>query len=299
MMRPLVRVLMVLALVCAPGTIALAEGSDNAEQRGDAAWQDRTKDFAETGRLYAVAIEVAVSSYEQALAEDHLDLGLHFKLMDALYYKGFFLSEKKKAKKRVVDRSMEVSESALDILYAVTGGEKQLKGMSVEEQAALFAEIPDAANVQFWAAVNWGLWITAHGNISAARKNGAAKLRDHANLVILLDDQIWYGGGYRLLGRLYTKAPIVPIYSHWVDREEGMELLRSANAISAKDPRNPLFLAEGILKFESENEDEAIALLAELSQRSPGPERPAEDTYYIAEARRLLEKVLNRKEKRK
>ncbi len=298
MMRPLVRVLMVLAPLFVLGAIALAEGSDTAEQRGDAAWQERTRGFAETGQLYAEAIQVAVLRYEQALAEDPLDLELHFKLMDALYYKGFFLSEKKKAKKRVFDRSMEVSKSALDILYAVTGGEEQLKGMSVEEQATLFAEIPDAAGVHFWAAVNWGLWVTAHGNISAARKNGAAKLRDHAKLVILLDDQLWHGGGYRLLGRLYTKAPIVPIYSSWVDRTAGMKLLRSANAVSAKDPRNPLFLAEAILKFESDNEDEAIALLTELSRRSPGAERPVEDAHYIAEARRLLDEVLKRRAKR-
>jgi len=282
--------------------VALACGADalggEALSRGDAAWAKRAEPFHETGGLDAEQVRIAMAAYEEALQQDPNSLAIHFKLMDALYYMNFFLAENKSEKRRLADRAIELNESALQVLDQRVGLEKRSAATTLEERAEILKQEAQAVQVHFWCSVNWGLWAMAHGNLASARQNVAGKIREHATMVILLDDQIWEGGGYRLLGRLHTDTPIVPIFTGWIEPAYGMKLLRKANKISTKDPRNPLFLAEGILKFEPEHEDEAIALLEELSSRSPGDKRPVEEAYYIQEARRVLEKAQLRRAQR-
>jgi tetratricopeptide (TPR) repeat protein len=282
--------------------VTLVCGADafcgEALSRGDAAWAKRAESFHETGGLDEKQVRIALAAYEEALQQDPGNLSIHFKLMDALYYMNFFLAENKSERRLLADRAIELNESALRVLEQRVGPEKLSAAATLAERAKILKQDAQAVHVHFWCSINWGLWAMAHGNLASARKNVAGKIREHATLVILLDDQIWDGGGYRLLGRLHTDTPIVPVFTGWIEPAAGMELLRKANKISTRDPRNPLFLAEGILKFEPEHEDEAILLLEELSSRSPGDKRPVEEAYYIREARRVLEKAERRRAQR-
>jgi len=96
-------------------------------------------------------------------------------------------------------------------------------------------------------------------------------------------------GRLRLLGRLHCATPRVPLVSGWVDPKVGVELLERAVALSDRDPRNPLFLAEALLDHESSRRCEAIALLREIAARSPSVDLEVEESGILAEARQRLD----------
>ncbi len=275
-----------LTLACASDALA-----ESALDRGDAAWARRSERFVETGELAVEQLQIAIDAYEQALQEDPSNLTLHFKLMDALYYMGFFVAETKAEKRPFADRAIELNQLALQVLADRVGREKLAKAQTPEAQTELLKQDPQAKYVHLWCGINWGLFSRVHGNLASARHNVARKIRDHSEMAILLDDQFWDGGGYRLLGRLHTDAPIVPGFTGWVDRTYGIVLSRKANAISTKDPRNPFFLAEALLKFQPEHEDEALEILEELSRRQPRETRPVEEAHYINKAKRILDEM--------
>jgi hypothetical protein len=122
----------------------------------------------------------------------------------------------------------------------------------------------------------------------AAAKNAARRIRDHARIVTLIDPEYADAGGMRLLGRLHTATPRVPLFTGWIDRREGLELLGRANTISTRDPRNPLFLAEAILDHDPRRSVEALELLTELARRAPDPAYVVEQTEILEQARALL-----------
>ncbi len=279
-------------LILAFASDALAE---TALDRGDAAWARRAERVTETGKLEVEQLQIAIDSYEQALQEDPSNLTIHFKLMDALYYMGFFVSETKTQRRPFSNRAIELNQLALQVLVDRVGRKKLEEAQTPEAQAELLKQDPQAAAVHLWCGINWGLFSRAHGNLAAARHNVARKIRDHSEMVILLDDQYWAGGGYRLLGRLHTDAPIVPGFTGWVNPTYGVVLTRKANEVSTKDPRNPFFLAVALLKFQPEHEEEALEILEELSQRQPGGKRPFEDAYYINKAKIKLDEVRQRR----
>jgi len=279
-----------LTLACASDALA-----ESARDRGDTAWARRSEHFVETGELAVEQLQIAIDAYEQALQEDPSNLTLHFKLMDALYYMSFFVAETKAEKRPFADRAIELNQLALQVLADRVGREKLAEAQTPEAQAELLKQNPQARYVHLWCGINWGLFSSAHGKLASARHNVARKIRDHSEMAILLDDQFWDGGGYRLLGRLHTDAPIVPGFTGWVDRTYGIVLSRKANAISTKDPRNPFFLAEALLKFQPEHEEEALEILEELSRRQPGETRPVEEAHYINKAKRMLDEVKRRR----
>jgi hypothetical protein len=126
------------------------------------------------------------------------------------------------------------------------------------------------------------------GNLAAARRDAAGHIRRHAEVLIELDPGYADAGGLRLLGRLHTATPKVPLVTGWIDRRRGIELLRRAHATSTRDGRNALFLAEALLEHAPDRRAEAIALLREAAARQPAPESLIEESETIDAARRRL-----------
>jgi hypothetical protein len=83
----------------------------------------------------------------------------------------------------------------------------------------------------------------------------------------------------------------VPLVTGWIDRREGIAMLERANAISTRDPRNPLFLAEALIEHAPQRREEALRLLREVAGRRPDPGFLVEETETIREARLLLERL--------
>jgi tetratricopeptide (TPR) repeat protein len=280
---PCIAILLVLA-------VASMASAQTALEQADAAWERRAEGFLETGELNTEQLELALQSYEQALREDPENLDLHITLMDTLYHISFFTKKTRKEKRPYVDRALELNHSALRVLSDRVGREKLKGAKTLEERAELYKSDPSSAKIHLWCGINWGLWSTGHSNLASARHNVARKIRHHARLTILLDDQFWDAGGYRLLSRLHTDAPMVPGFTGWVDRDYGIALIRKANKISTKDLRNPYFLAQALLKFEPESKNEVAELLENVSRREPMPDELAQDTHYINLAQSILDK---------
>jgi hypothetical protein len=128
----------------------------------------------------------------------------------------------------------------------------------------------------------------SHSRMRAGAAGVATKIRRHAERVIELDPAFADGGGHRLLGRLHTATPKIPLFTGWIDRELGVELLETACRTSSADPRNLLFLAEALLRFRPAERERALRLLEDVAAREPAPGRRAEDLEAIGQARDLL-----------
>jgi len=171
---------------------------------------------------------------------------------------------------------------------AAAGGAAAFAHLEPAELARRLAGVPLAREAVFWSGISWGVWGQNHARLVAAHRGAAARIRERAETLIALDPSFASAGGLRLLGRLHAIAPKVPLFTGWVDRREGLALLRRANAISTQDPRNPLFLAEAILDQEPAHRAEALALLREVVGRTPDPGQLLEETEILEQARATL-----------
>lgn len=278
-------------LVTLPASARTAGAGNEAqpERTGDLAWEKRSpgprqqachRDFAEQ----------SVDAYEKALSQQPDDFDLHVKTMQALYFLGHFCTEASKEQRQLFERQLALSVGALDWVAKQAGFDDyaSLEKLSAKEQATALATIAEAKEAHFWAAISWGLWGTSHSALAAARRGVAKRIRNHAEVLIELDEAFADAGGLRLLGRLHTKAPKVPLVSGWIDRSLGIRLLRRANELSTADLRNPLFLAEALLDHVRGGKTEAQQLLADLIARKPRSDWLAEDGESLDEACRLL-----------
>lgn len=263
--------------------------ASSAAGASDAASSGRPEGRAAV-RLDPLAARRTVADLESSLRDRPGSLALHVELMQALYLLGHFATAEDPQRREIFERQLEVSRSALDLVAesAGCGDLDALSRLPAARRIACLRPVEGAPAAHFWAAISWGLWGMSHSRLAAARRGVARRIREHAEALIELDESYADGGGPRLLGRLHTAAPRIPLVTGWIDRREGIELLRSANAISTADPRNPLFLAEALLRFEPGRRDEAIGLLRGLVRRRPRSEHELDDLETLETACRLL-----------
>jgi hypothetical protein len=276
------------ALCLAASALASPLAAETPEARGDRAFLRRADGFAEHGAPDPRPIDAAVAAYEEAVRSDPDNLRLIFKLLDALYFKGYHVVAGEAAKREIYQRLVDLTTHALDLVAAATGRADELDELPLERQAELERAVPGAARAHYWAIASWGLWGMTHHPLRALSKGVGWKVRDHARMLILIDERFGDAAGLRMLGRFHTEAPKVPLITGWVDRRRGLEMLRRAVEISRHDPRNLLFLAEAILEHEPEHRAEAVALLRELAARVPDPAQRVEHSESLELARALL-----------
>jgi hypothetical protein len=260
---------------------------------GDAAWQRRSDEQDDNGKPGRAQIDEAIRAYESALAAEPKSFAVRFKLMEAYFFLGHFLVTNDGERKKLFARSLKLTDEVMALLAEKTG-EPDLAKLEADRQVALLKDIPEAMPAHFWAAINWGLWGLASGYYAAGREGVAARIRDHATLLLRLDENYADAGGLRLLGRLYTVAPRIPFATWWLDRKKGIAWLRQAHTISQRDPRNALFLAEALLEHEPEKRPEALDLLREAAAHEPDPLRVVEDRENINAARDRLKREEHR-----
>jgi hypothetical protein len=119
-------------------------------------------------------------------------------------------------------------------------------------------------------------------------KDVAGRVREHSEKVAALDPAYRDAAGWRILGRLHTVVPRIPMMTEWVDREQGIAFLRQAYGASPRDLRNPLYLAEALVENRPEEREQALVLLRDVAGRAPRAEDLVEETETIEEARRML-----------
>jgi predicted RND superfamily exporter protein len=289
-------------LLCAP--LGAAEPAGRTDRRnpvdrqGDAAWLERAAGFREDGHVAEEPALRALASYEEALSADPDNLDLSFKTIEALYFAGHFAVPDAKRRRELASRQLELAERTVSRVESAAGPPDPDGGrLTPTERAERVRGIPGARRAYFWSAISWGVWGMSHGYLASARRGVAARIRDRAATLVEIDETFAEAGGLRLLGRLHCATPRVPFVTGWIDRREGLELLRRANRISQQDPRNPLFLAEAILDHEPERSAEALALLREVVGRSPDPDQLVEQSEILAQARQLLARAETEEER--
>jgi len=277
-------------LFLAAATASAAPGDEIAglDRAADLAWRDRARGYATRGVVDPEPVERAIEIWERELAQRPDDVALRFRLIEALYFSGHFAARDRALERARADRALELALDTYERVVRAAASAAERRDLDPAAEAELERELPDAPPAHFWCAISWGVWAMAHGNLAAARRDAAGHIRRHAEVLIELDPGYAEAGGLRLLGRLHTATPKVPLVTGWIDRRQGIELLRRAHATSTRDARNSLFLAEALLEHAPDRRAEAIALLREVAARAPTAESVIEETETIDAARRRL-----------
>lgn len=270
------------------GAAGLAAQGDPVSE-GDAAWARRAEGH-QGARAAAGPIRQAVAAYERAVQLQPARLEAWWKLLRALHFQGEYTTRTREERQAVFGRGREVVEKALDLLGQRAGGRKKLDAMTPRQTARALAAVPEAAPVFLYGAIHWGLWGDAFGRVAAARQGVGDRIRHYGEVVVAIDERYETAGGRRLLGRLHTLAPKIPLVTGWVDRAKAVSELRRALELAPDDPYNQLFLAEALLEHQPDRSAEAKAILRKLVARRPSAERPVEEAKAVADARALLAK---------
>ncbi len=253
-----------------PAVLLAEQPSPLAE--ADRLWALRAEG-ATGGRALASAVDPVVAACREAAAREAGSVAARACLMRALHFKGEHATDDVAGKRAVFDEGRKAAEEALELLRreaARTAG-KDLSKATPVELAPFLKGRADAVEAFYWAAADWGKWALAFGKTAAVKQGAAAKIRDYAQAVILLDPAYDGGGGYRILGRLHHQTPSIPFFTGWASRSEALRNLRLA---VKTDPSNFIgreFLAEAIWDYERDDRDEAVALLRALVADTPQP----------------------------
>lgn len=155
------------------------------------------------------------------------------------------------------------------------------KGVEWGETGAQAEE--DSLEANFWLAVNWG----SYGHEKGIMKSLSLikPIKETSERCIEMDESYFYGGPWRVLGRLYNKAPGFPISIG--DNKKSLECFEKALEFGPKFYLNHLFLAE--LYISDRKKDKARETLEWILAAEPNTDHEREDEGYKLDAENLLE----------
>jgi tetratricopeptide (TPR) repeat protein len=236
--------------------------------RADALWERRAE-----GQIDAVArpepIRAAIEAYEAALEASPGNLEAHWKLQRALWFCADFATPDPGLERRLYERALAAAERAFTLLPA--------------------ADRSDAAHLYFWSAINLGAWSRLAGLLRAVRAGVAGRLHEAALRSIELDPDVEQGGAIRLLSRLHSELPRVPLLSGWVDHAQAVPLAERVLAQYPDHPGNPYLLGLALLDHAPGRRSEALALLERTAALEPRPDHVVEDVAIRSAARERLQ----------
>lgn len=170
--------------------------------------------------------------------------------------------------------------------YAADAGDKLAffeEGVECGKSGIIINE--DSLESNFWLAVNSGSYGQEKGIMQSLAM--ISPIKTAAEKALKLDENYFYGGPHRVLGRLYHKAPGFPFSIG--SAKKAVEHLERAVDLGPKFFLNRLFLAEAYLA----NRDQAKAKdqLEWLLNAPPNTNHEREDESYKLEAKSFLEKL--------
>lgn len=200
-------------------------------------------------------LDVAVDELEGLIEQDP-ECGWAYGLLSEVYY-----------------WTGEYSDPGDKLFYFNEGVQYGEQGVQVD---------PDSLEANFWLAANWGSYGQAKGIMKSLSL--VSPIKNTIEKVIGIDETYFYGGPWRILGRLYHKAPGFPISIG--DNSRALECLLKAVDLGPGFFLNHLFLAELYVSMrEKEKAREQIEWILE-TPANRNHER--EDEGYKEEAEALL-----------
>lgn len=143
----------------------------------------------------------------------------------------------------------------------------------------------DSLEANFWLAVNYG----SLGNEKGIMKSLSLiqPIKNCVEKVLEIDESYFYGGPWRVLGRLYHKAPGFPFSIG--DSKKALECLEKALQFGPKFYLNHLFIAE--LYQSLRNKDKAREHLEWILNAPLNKNHEREDEGYKRDAEELMGKI--------
>ncbi|CAN5702065.1 hypothetical protein BH20ACI4_BH20ACI4_10620 [soil metagenome] len=171
----------------------------------------------------------------------------------------------------------EYADEADDKLFFFNEGvECGKEGIAIDE---------DSLEGNFWLSVNYGSYGQEKGIMQSLAL--IMPIKDAAEKVLELDANYFYGGPYRVLGRLYHKAPGFPFSIG--STKKAVECLEKAVELGPKFFLNRLFLAEAYIS--NREKDKAREQLEWILNAPLNQNHELEDEGYKREAESLLENL--------
>jgi tetratricopeptide (TPR) repeat protein len=158
------------------------------------------------------------------------------------------------------------------------------------EHGVQYGEKGVAANensleANFWLAVNYGSFGTEKGIMKSLEL--IKPIKTCVERAMKIEEGYFYGGPWRVLGRLYHKAPGFPFSIG--DSKKALECLEKALGFGPKFYLNHLFIAE--LYQSLRNKDKAKEHLEWIIEAPLNKNHEREDEGYKKDAKALLEKL--------
>ena len=285
------------AALCALALAALhapqARASIPELARADELWAARA-DGQQDGTARPEPIGAAVAAYEAAVAAQPDSLEAHWKLLRAHWFAAEFAIDDVELERQSYEQGLDVAERAFAILAARVGGADALAAAAPDELRVKLAprDRSDAAHLYFWSAINLGAWSRIAGLLSAVRAGVATRLQEATLRSIALDPDVEQGGAIRLLSRLHSELPRVPLLSSWVDHAKAVPLAERALAEYPQHPGNAYLLGLAILAHAPDRRAEALVLIERTARLEPRSDQLVEDVALRKAARERLQEEL-------
>ena len=167
----------------------------------------------------------------------------------------------------------EPGDKLFNFEYGVNYGEK---GVAANE---------DSLESNFWLAVNYGSFGNGKGIMKSLEL--IKPIKKCLEKCLEIEEGYFYGGPYRVLGRLYHKAPGFPFSIG--DNKKAIEYLEKAVEFGPKFFLNHIFIAEAYLT--ARDKQKAREHLEWIINAPLNKNHEREDEGYKIEAQRLLEKL--------
>ncbi len=222
-----------------------------------------------------------VERLEAAILDEPESLDLRADLLRATYLLGHLGGHEKEQRQAIFTRGTELATQAMRLLHE----RESLEWKQREEIVGEARQHERGGELHYWAAMVWGAWGDEAGVFPALREGVADRLRIHGHVALEVAPDVDFAGPYRFLGRMHAVAPKVPMFTGWVDRGTGVELLQEAHGRAPEHPHNQLFLAESWLDQVPAKRGEALAMLESLVAFEPRPGHETHDLKALEEIR--------------
>lgn len=242
----------------------VALSAQNLLQEADSFWEKRGDGF-DQGQLVADSTHInqTIELYQKFIdfASGSEKQEAIWKLMRAYYFKGKYTTDDSEIKKKIYDLGKKLGEVGLK-------------------------EFPESVGIHLFSAIVWGVWGEEYGILKAAREGVAGKIKEHCEKVIQLDPTFDDAGGYRVLGRVYFKAPKIPLILGWPSKKKAVEILEKGFELVPQNLTTKQFLAEAL--YSQNQKERAITLMKEILTQEEISEGIAEDAVIKHEVKTTL-----------
>ena len=143
----------------------------------------------------------------------------------------------------------------------------------------------NSLEANFWLAVNYGNFGTEKGIMKSLEL--IKPIKTHCEKVLELDESYFYGGPWRVLGRLYNKAPGFPFSVG--DNKKAIECLQKALEFGPNFYLNHIFIAETYLS--ASDKSKAKEHLDWIANAPLNKNHEREDEGYKREAEGLMKRL--------